>query len=93
MAVLDRIRRWFIMFFIRGNKERSEGDQSIIGDISIRSSPKHSCKLTVTTGTPEKALKKVGSFIPTPQHWSQKLGKSTRCSKLPIVDHVFQGRS
>ena len=29
----------FIMFF----KERSEGDQSIIEDISIRSSPKHSC--------------------------------------------------
>ena len=52
----------FIMFFIRGNKERSDGDQSIIGDISIRSSPKHSGWLTVTTVTPEKALKKVGSF-------------------------------
>ena len=26
------------MFFIRGNNERSDGDQSIIGDISIRSS-------------------------------------------------------
>ena len=26
----------FNMFFIRGNKECSEGDQSIIGDISIR---------------------------------------------------------
>ena len=43
MAVLDRIRGWFYMFFIRGNEERSEGDQSVIGDISIRSSPQHSC--------------------------------------------------
>ena len=43
MAIFDRICGRFIMFFIRGNKERSEGDQSIIGDISIRSSRKHSC--------------------------------------------------
>ena len=34
----------FIMFFfIRGKDKRSEGDQSIIGDIPVRSSPKHSC--------------------------------------------------
>ena len=44
--------------FIRGKDKRSEGDQSIIGDIPIRSSLKHSCLLTVTTFLPEKALKK-----------------------------------
>ena len=29
--------------FLRGKEKRSEGDQSIIGDIPIRSSLKHSC--------------------------------------------------
>ena len=43
MAVIDRFRGWFYYVFMRGNKKRSEGDQSIIGDIPIRSSPKHSC--------------------------------------------------
>ena len=44
MALLDRIRGWFYyVFFMRGNKKRSEGDQSIIGDIPIQSSPKHYC--------------------------------------------------
>ena len=43
MAVLDRIRGWFYYVFIRGEDKCSEGDQSIIGDIAIRSSPKHSC--------------------------------------------------
>ena len=58
MAVLDRICGWFYFVFIRGKDKRSEGDQSIIGDIPTRSSPKHSCLLTVTTFLPEKALKK-----------------------------------
>ena len=40
MAVLDRIRRWFCYVFIRGDKERSEGGQSIIGDISDSFKPK-----------------------------------------------------
>ena len=31
MAVLDRIRGWFYYVFIRRNKKRSEGDQSVIG--------------------------------------------------------------
>ena len=35
MAVLDRIRGWLNYVFIRGNKERSEGGQPIIGDFSI----------------------------------------------------------
>ena len=41
MTVLERIRRWFycVFFFIRGKDKRSEGGQSIIGDIPIRSSP------------------------------------------------------
>ena len=54
MAVLDRIRGWFYYVFIRGKDKRSEGDQSILGDIPIRSSPKHSCLLTVTTFSLEK---------------------------------------
>ena len=58
MAVLDRIRGWFYYVFIRGKDKHSEGDQSIIGDIPIRSNPKHSCLLTVITFLPEKALKK-----------------------------------
>ena len=29
--------------FLRGKEKPSEGDQTIIGDIPIRSSPKHSC--------------------------------------------------
>ena len=61
MALLDRIHGWFCYVFIRGKDERSEGDLSrlsIIGDIPIRSSAKHSCLLTVTTFLPEKALKK-----------------------------------
>ena len=37
-----RIRRWFY-YFLRGKEKRSEGDQSIIGDIPIRSSRKHCC--------------------------------------------------
>ena len=44
MALLDRIRGWFYVF-IRGKDKRSEGDLSrlsIIGDIPIRSSRKHS---------------------------------------------------
>ena len=39
MAVLDKIRGWFYYVFIRGKDKRSEGDQSVIGDIPIRSSP------------------------------------------------------
>ena len=42
MAVLDRIRGWFYYAFIRGKDKCSESDQSIIGDISISSNPKHS---------------------------------------------------
>ena len=65
MALLDRICGWFYYVFIRGKDKRSEGDLSrlsIIVDIPIRSSPKHSCLLTVTTFLPEKAPEKVGSF-------------------------------
>ena len=61
MALLDRINGWFYYVFVRGKDKRSEGDLSrlsIIGDIPIRSSPKHSCSLTMTTFLPEKALKK-----------------------------------
>ena len=50
---------------IRGKGKSSERDLSrlsIIGDIPIRSSPKHSCLLTVTTFLPEKGPEKVGSF-------------------------------
>ena len=45
MALLDGIRRWFYYVFIRGKDKRSESDLSrlsIIGDIPIRSSQKHS---------------------------------------------------
>ena len=31
------------IIFLRSKEKRSEGDQSIIGDIPVRSSPKHSC--------------------------------------------------
>ena len=61
MALLDRIRGWFYYVFIGRKGKRSEGDLSrlsIIGDIRIRSSRKHSHLLTVTTFLPEKALKK-----------------------------------
>ena len=57
VALLDRIRGWFYYVFIRGY----EGDLlslSVIGDIPIRSSRKHSHLLTVTTFLPEKTLKK-----------------------------------
>ena len=67
MALLDRIRGWFYYVFIRGKDKRSEDNLSklsIIGDTQIRSSPKHSCLLTVTTFLPEKALKKLEAFIP-----------------------------
>ena len=60
MALLGKILGWFYYVFIRGKDKRSEGDlsrRSIIGDITIRSSRKHSHLLTVTT-LPEKALKK-----------------------------------
>ena len=60
MALLYRIRGWFYYVFIRGKDKRSECDLSrlsIIGDIPIRSSRKHSHLLTVTTFLPEKALK------------------------------------
>ena len=60
MALLDReFAGGFIVFM--GKDKRSEGDLSrlsIIGDIPIRSSPKHSYLLTVTTFLPQKALKK-----------------------------------
>ena len=45
MALLDRIRGWFYYVFIRGKDKRSGGDLSrlsVIGDIPIRSSRKHS---------------------------------------------------
>ena len=61
MALLDRIRGRFYYVCIRGKDKSSEDDLSrlsIIGDILIRSSPKHSCLLTVTTFLTEKALKK-----------------------------------
>ena len=58
MALLDRIRKWFYYVCIRGKGEGDLSRLSIIGDIPIRSSPKHSCLLTVTTFIPEKALKK-----------------------------------
>ena len=61
IVLLDRIRGWFYHVFIRGKDKRNESDLSrlsIIGDIPIRSSPKHSYLLTVTTFLPEKALKK-----------------------------------
>ena len=51
MAVLDRIRGWFYYVFIRRKDKGSEADQSITGDIPSRSSPKHSCLLTVTIGS------------------------------------------
>ena len=35
--------RVVLLFFLRGKEKRSEGDQSVIGDIPIRSSPKHYC--------------------------------------------------
>ena len=62
MALLDRIRGSFYYVFIRGKDKRSEGDLSrlsIIGDIPIRSSRKHSYLLTVTT---QEGPEKVGSF-------------------------------
>ena len=89
MAVIT-IRGWFY-YFLRGKEKRIEGEQSIIGDIPIRSSPKHSFWLTVTTFLPEKTLKKWQAFIPKPQLSSQKLSKtntSLRCSKFAVVDHV-----
>ena len=61
IALLDRIRGWFYYVFMRGKDKRSEGDLSrlsMIGDIPIRSSRKHSHLLRVTTFLPEKALKK-----------------------------------
>ena len=61
MALLDRIRGWFYYVFIRAKDKSSEEDLSrlsIIGDISIHSSPNHSCLLTVTTFLLEKALEK-----------------------------------
>ena len=69
MALLDRIVEWFYYVFIRGKDKRSECDLSrlsIIGDISIHSSLKHSCLLTVITFLPEKAQKKWEAFIPKP---------------------------
>ena len=65
MALLDRIRGWFYYVFIRGKDKRSEGDRSrlsINGDIPIRSSPKHSCLLTVTTLFNTQKGPDVGSF-------------------------------
>ena len=66
MALLDRIRGWFHYVFIRGKNKRSESDLSrlsIIGDIPIRSSPKHSCLLTMTTFfNTREGTDKVGSF-------------------------------
>ena len=60
MALLDGIRGWFLCF-MRGKDKSSECNLSrlsIIGDILICSSPKHSCLLMVTTFLPKKALKK-----------------------------------
>ena len=51
MAVLERICGWFFCcLFIRGQDKRSEGDQSIIRDLQIRSN--------TLADLPEKALKK-----------------------------------
>ena len=81
MALLDRIRGWFYYVFIRGKGKSSEGDLSrlsIIGDIPIRSSPKHSCLGTdrdhlLTRESPEK----VGSFYSkTLTLITDKLGKN-----------------
>ena len=61
MAILDRIRGWFYYVFIRVKDKCSKGGLSrlsVIGDIPIRSTPEHSCLLTVTTFLLEKALKK-----------------------------------
>ena len=84
MALLDRIRGWFYYVSIRGKDKRSEGDLSrlsIIGDIPIPSSTKHSCLLTVTTFLPEKALK--GSF------YSETLTLITKINtKFAVVHQV-----
>ena len=42
MAILIEFVGGFIMF-LRGKEKHSEGDKSIIGDIPIRLSLKHSC--------------------------------------------------
>ena len=84
MALLDRIRGWFYYVFIRGKDKRSEGDLSmlsIIEDIRIRSSSKHSCLLTVTTFLPARALK--GSL------YSETLTLITKINtKFAVVHHV-----
>ena len=95
IALLDRIRGWFYYVFIRGKDIRSEGNNlsrlSVIGDIPIRSSPKHSCLLTVTTFLPEKALKSRKLLLQNPnidhRNWA-KINASLRCSKFAVVHHV-----
>ena len=43
MAVLFTTHAGGFIIFVRGKEKRNEGDQSIIGDILIRSSPNHFC--------------------------------------------------
>ena len=66
IAFLDRVRGWFYYVFIRGKDKRSEGDLSrlsIIGDIPVRSSRKHSQVLTVTTFLPREGPEKVSKKL------------------------------
>ena len=65
MALLDRISGWFYYVFIRGKDKRSEGDLSrlsIIEDIPIRSSRKHSHFTDGDHLLTREGPEKVGSF-------------------------------
>ena len=68
MALLDRIRGWFyarVYVCIRGKDKRSEGDLSrlsVIGDIPIRSSRKHSHFTDGDHLLTQEGPEKVGSF-------------------------------
>ena len=79
MALLDRIHGWFYYVFIRGKDKRSEGDLSrlsIIGDIMIRSSPKHSHFTDGDHLLTREGPEKVGSFYSKTLTLITELGKN-----------------
>ena len=79
----------FIMFS-RGKEKCSEGDgdQSIIGDILIRSSPKHYCWPLSYLRRPWKSRKLLFQNTNFDHRNWAKTNTSLCCSKLAVVDHV-----
>ena len=95
MAVLDRIRGWLYYVSIRGEDNRSEGDQSpgqsIIGIFRFVQAQNTLADWRWPPSYPKRPWKSGKLLFQNPnidhRNWA-KLNTSLRCSKFAIVDHV-----